>query len=251
VPEVVRITGSDTMLVLGRRLAESFMRTHPGIAVVVEGGGTGVGVEALIQGEAEICAASRPLQPTEIEALHEHFGTLGVRFLVAQDAISVFVNPGNPVRDLEMAQLAALFSGAATSWSEVGGPDLPVVVVLRPPSSGTHRFFRTHVLGGGSFTPAGRTVLRTVDVLELVAAERGAVGYGGIAFGQGVVRCRIGGVAPLEREVREGRYPLSRYLHLYTTAPPEGATRQVVDWCLGPEGQRVVREVGFIPLWEW
>ena len=112
----VRIRGSDTMLLLNRRLAEGFMGRHPGVAVRVSGGGTGSGVEALIDGAVQLCAASRPFAPAEVEALHARLGTLGVRFLVAQDALSVYLNPSNPVRDLSLDALRRLFSGEVRSW---------------------------------------------------------------------------------------------------------------------------------------
>ena len=113
----VRVVGSDTMLALNRRLAQEFMRVRPGAAVLVEGGGSGVGVTALVAGEAEICAASRPLRSQEVSRLYASHGTLGVRYLVAQDALSVYLNPGNPVRDLSIEQLRGLFSGELRSWS--------------------------------------------------------------------------------------------------------------------------------------
>lgn len=247
----ILVVGSDTMLELDRRLAEAFMRQHPGDQVRVAGGGSGVGIEALIHGKAEIAAASRPLSADEVASLHERFATLGVRFLVAQDALSVYLNAANPVRDISLDQLRGLFSGSIRDWSLAGGPDLEVVVVVRPPTSGTHRFFRDHVLAGAPYTPESLTETTTRSVLGAVNRDRAAIGYGGIAFRlDGVVHASVNGVAPTIDNVRRGRYPLSRYLAFYTTEPPAGLARRFIDWCLGPEGQRVVAEVGYIPLWD-
>jgi phosphate transport system substrate-binding protein len=248
-PGEVRVVGSDTMLVLNRRLAEVYMAGHPGEVIVVEGGGTGRGVEALIAGSTEVCAASRPLTAGEVRRLHERFGTLGVRFLVARDALSVYLNPANPVRDVSMEDLRGLFGGRIRSWRELGGADVPVGVVIRPTTSGTHHFFRDHVLHGEEYAAGATVAARTVDVVSAVLADPGAVGYGGVAYGAEVVHARIEGVAPTADGVRRGGYPLARYLTFTTVAPPRGAVRRFIDWCLADEGQRVVAEVGYVALW--
>ncbi len=249
---LVRIKGSDTMLILNRRLAEAFMETHSGVAVQVEGGGSGAGVAALVAGEVDICAASRPLAPAEVEALYDRYQTLGVRFLVGQDALSIYLNPSNTVRDLSLEELRGLFEGRIRSWKELGGPDLAVRVVLRPPSSGTYRFLQAHVLEDAPYRADGVTVLRTVDVVATVMADPRAVGYGGIAYSTArVARARIDGVEATVDAVRRGDYPLSRYLQYSTVAPPEGVVKVFIDWVLGPEGQRLVGEVGYVPLWDY
>jgi len=247
--ERVRVVGSDTMAVLTLRWAESFMRAHSDIAVYAEGGGTGTGVASLIAGSTDICAASRPLRPEEVQALYQRHGTLGVRFLCAQDALSVYVNRDNPVRGLTLAQVKAIFTRRITDWSEVGGRPEPIRVVVRLPSSGTHLFFRDVVLDGEPYTPYALPLPNTEAVVAEVAEERTAIGYGGLAYGAGVRHIAIDGVEPVAANVRAGRYPLSRYLALYTTAPPHGAVKRFVDWALSPDGQRVVAEVGYVPLW--
>jgi len=238
------------MRILNRRLAEDFMRQHPGVSVIVEGGGTSIGVEALITGEAPICAASRPLSPVEVQRIFDHFGTLGVRLLVARDALSVWVHPDNPVRDLSLDQLAGIFGGSLTSWSELGGADLDITVVVRPPASGTFRFFRDRVLGGGPYTDRAITAAATRDVVRRVACDETAIGYGGAAYGSEEIRvCAIDGAEPNTTVAGGARYPLMRHLVFYTAAPPEGLSRRFIDWCQGPEGQAVVAEVGYLPLW--
>lgn len=246
----LRIRGSDTMLLLNRRLAEAYMRGHPGQGVVVEGGGSGAGAEALVEGVVDLAAASRPLLAEEIAAIYDRFATLGVRVLVAQDALSVFVHEDNPVRSLSLDQLRGLFEGSIDSWAAVGGDDEPVLPVVRPPSSGSHRFFRDHVLKGSPYASGAVAVASTRDVLAAVAARRGAIGYGGVAYRMdGVAAIAIDGVEPSETAVRDNRYPLARYLAFYAVEPPQGLAARFVDWCLGPEGQAIVAETGYIPLW--
>ena len=248
--DAVRIAGSDTMLELGRRFAEAYMRGHPGVRIVVEGGGSGVGIEELIAGTASIAAASRPMSAAEVAALYERHQTLGVRFLIAQDALSIYLNAGNPVRDLGQEQLRGLFAGTLTDWSEVGGEPGAVRVIVRPPSSGTHRFFRDHVLAGEPYAASAMTEATTRGVLAAVAADPRAIGYGGQAYHlDGVVQAAVDGVAPTPENVGRARYPLSRYLVFYTAEPPVGRARDFIDWCLGGDGQLVVADVGYVPLW--
>ncbi len=212
----VRIEGSDTMLLLNRRLAVRFMQAHPGIAVEVSGGGSATGVRALVRGEVDICAASRP---------------------------------ANPVHSLTTAQLRAIFAGQAERWSAVGGPDRPIQVITRPPTSGSYRFFQLHVLLGRPFTGRALTVPTTAAIVERVAASPWAVGYGGFAYVAGVRCATVDGVAPSTASAVDGTYPLARYLQFYTVAPPEGVVKAFIDWSLGPVGQATVAEVGYIPLW--
>jgi phosphate transport system substrate-binding protein len=247
----VEIRGSDTMLILNRLLAEAFMRSEPGVSVRVAGGGTGEGVQALIDGRANICAASRPLAADEVQAIFDAHQTLGVRFLVARDGLSIWVHPSNPVRDLNHDQLRGLFTGAIDRWTAVGGDAVPVHLVVRPPNSGTLRFFRDHVLGGDPFGAGAVVRPTTRAVVEAVADDPAAIGFGGVAYRTDtVVACRIDGVAPEIDAIRDETYPLARYLQLVTTEPPSGAARRFIDFCLSPAGQEIVAEVGYVPAWE-
>lgn len=248
---VLRIEGSDTMLILNRRLAEAFMRVHPGVAVIAEGGGTSIGIDAMIEGDASIAAASRPLTSGEIQRLFDRHGTLGVRHLIARDSLSVWLHPDNPVDDLTLGQLRGIFRGLVTNWAQVGGAEREITVVIRPPASGTFRFFRDRILGGVSYVPDAITASTTTDVIDRVAADPSAIGYGGAAYISKDVRaCALDGVPPSADDVSPGRYPLTRHLVFYTVAPPEGLARVFVDWCQGPEGQAVVADTGYLPLWE-
>jgi phosphate transport system substrate-binding protein len=237
------------MLELNRRLAEAFMREHAGVAVRVSGGGTGIGVTELVENRVDLCAASRPFTPEEVSELHARFETLGLRFLIARDALSVYLHPTNPIRDLSFDQLAMIFAGKVTRWSEVGGNDLPIEVVVRPPNSGTYRFFKDHVLKGQEYAAGATSAARTNDVVDLVAARPGAIGYGGLVYGQDLVHCRLGGIDPSPESVRNGSYPLARYLYFYATQPPAGRNKEFLDWCVSPAGQEVVADIGFVPLW--
>jgi phosphate transport system substrate-binding protein len=248
--KVLRIKGSDTMLRLVQRWAESFMLENPDISVYSEGGGSGSGIKALIDGSVEICAASRPWQPDEIRTLVEKKGSLGTSILTARDALSIYLNPDNPVKDLSMAEVRSIFSGDTKNWRTVAGRDEPIVMLNREPNSGTYLFFEEHVLLGGEFRSDVKNVPTTAAIVHEVLANRRAVAYGGMAYGQQLYHCTIDGIEPTADNVRNGKYPISRYLYLYTVRHPQGNIKRFVDWVLGKEGQRIVQEVGYIPLYD-
>jgi phosphate transport system substrate-binding protein len=247
--EIVRIKGSDTMLILATRWAEEYMKLHPNISVYVDGGGTEKGVEALIKGKADICTASRPLRAQEARLLAEKYRYIGIGHLVAKDALSVYLNPENPVQNLSLKQLQQIFQAEITNWSQVDGNNDPILVLIRSPNSGTYLYFKEHVLEGESYSQFAQIMPTTTAVVKAVTENREAIGYGGIAYGQNVFHCKINGVAPTKENVRNDTYPIIRYLYLYTTNTPRGEVKSFIDWVL-KDGQRIVKEVGYIPLWE-
>ncbi|MCG6928589.1 MAG: phosphate ABC transporter substrate-binding protein [Acidobacteria bacterium] len=249
-PRFVRITGSDTMLTLARRWAEAFMRLHPGIVVHVEGGGTGAGVVALVDGRADLGTGSRPLLPSEVQRLNEKHASLGVSFRCARDGVSVYLNPANPVHDIDLPRLKELFAGRIANWREVGGPDARVHILRRPPNSGTHQLFRELVLDEEDYAPDAVILPTTAAVVDAVRHDTGAAGYGGLAFAPDLVHCAVGGRPPTPANVRNGSYPLARYLFLHAVRQPRGWPRRFVDFVFSDEGQRIVEEVGFVSLWE-
>jgi phosphate transport system substrate-binding protein len=248
--ETLHIKGSDTMLRLVNRWAEDFMKLHPEIAVYTEGGGSETGIRALIEGDADLSSASRTLRPSEVKQLLQKRGSLGLSILAAKDALSVYLNPSNPVRDLSLSQLKDIFSGHIENWKEISGEDLPIVVIGRPPNSGTFLFFEEHVLEGEPYGSRSSTVPTTSAVIAQVKAHRGAIGYGGLAYGKDVIHCAVEGVEPTAENVRNGSYPIARYLYFFAAAPPRGSIKLFVDWVLSNAGQQIVEEIGYIPLWE-
>jgi phosphate transport system substrate-binding protein len=247
--QMIRIKGSDTMRILGEKLAQIYMSRNSGVSVYVEGGGSATGVDALVAGSVNICAASRVLRPAEVSRLAEKYGSIGISFRIAKDALSVYVNPQNPVNDLTLKQLKLIFSGQISNWSAVGGNDLPIMVLIRPPNSGTFFYFKEHILEGQGYAADAQTVLTTALIVEKVKQNPAAIGYGGIAYGPSVTHCRINGIPPTEENVRYDLYPISRYLYFYTISKPEGITAKFIDWVLSREGQQIVEQVGYIPLW--
>jgi phosphate transport system substrate-binding protein len=247
---VIRIKGSDTMVILAQRWAEEYMKQHTGIAVYVEGGGSATGIEALIKGEIEICTASRPLQPGEVRRLAQQHRNIGIAFRVAKDGLSIYLHPDNPVRDLRLEQVKDIYTGRIKNWREAGGKDEAIIAFSREPSSGTYLYFQEHVLEG---QPYGENVIlmpTTAAIAAEVEKNPQAIGYGGLAYGKNLVHCKIDGVSPTDENVREDKYPIARYLYFYTIKKPEAVVKSFIDWVLGREGQRVVKEIDYIPLFE-
>lgn len=247
-PVIIGISGSDSMLVLTRLWAEEYMQERPGVSVYAWGGGSAKGIKDLIAGRVEIAAVSRPLLASEARRLAETFRTVGLSHMVAKEALSIYVNPQNPIKDLSIEELRLIFTGKIRNWSELGGLDHPIVVVRRSPASGTYHYFKEHVLEGAEYTEAARVMSDTNSIVEVVEENPFAIGYGGVAYGK-PLHSRISGVAPTEGNIREGFYPITRYLYLLTVSSPRGGTKAFIDWVLGLEGQRLVREAGYVSLW--
>jgi phosphate transport system substrate-binding protein len=244
------ITGSDSMLELTENLAEAYMKKYPGISIYVYGGGTSKGVDALISGRADICTASRNLKPEEAKTLAEYYGTVGLFFLVAKDALSIYLNSKNIVENLTFQQLEEIYRCKIKNWNQLGGRNASIKPVIRNPSSGTHYFFKEHILGGSEYCTDAVVESTTKNVIEYVETNENAIGYGAMGFKGNVVSPKINGVEPSEKNAQNDTYPLTRYLHFFTSQTPKGAVKNFIDWVLSPEGQVVIKNSGYIPLWE-
>jgi phosphate transport system substrate-binding protein len=250
--EVARITikGSDSMLPLTENLAEEYMKQNPEISIYVYGGGTAEGVRALIRNEIDICTASRNLQPEEAKALADYYGTVGLFYLIAKDALCVYVNSYNPVKNLSLEELGKIFECKITDWSELGGKNQKIVTVIRNLNSGTYLYFREHVLEGDMYCDDAVIKSTTQDVIDYIEQNENAIGYGSIGFSGDIVNIKINGIEPSEKNAQNDSYPITRYLHFFTTQLAKGAVKNFVDWVLSPEGQRIVKQSGYVPLWE-
>lgn len=248
-PAYIRIMGSETLMPVTQKLAADFMHIHPDISVHVLGGGTATGVRAITEGQAEICAASRPLKPEEIKIIAEKYNSVGLSYMVAKDALSIYVHPSNPVTSLTIDQVRALFLGQIQNWKEVGGNDQQVEVFMRPPNSGTYLYFKEHVLFNESQAP-GTLIIPTSQAMATVVSKTiNGIGYGGISHMPGVRNLKINGIEPTEENVRNDRYPITRYLYFYVVDTPKNQTEKFINWVQSAEGQKIVRETGFISLW--
>jgi phosphate transport system substrate-binding protein len=186
--------------------------------------------------------------------LRDRYQTMGVEIPVAKDGLAVYFNEQNPVRELSIEQLRNIYTGAVTNWKAVGGPDAGIVLYGRENSSGTYVYFKDNVLLGRDFSARVQTLPGTAAVVNAVAKDPNGIGYGGAAYAKGVRDCAVRkaadgpAVLPSAATVKDGSYPVSRLLYLYTRVRPSGQAKKFIDWLLSDAGQKVVTEVGYYPV---
>jgi phosphate transport system substrate-binding protein len=250
----ITVKGSDTMVILAQRWAEDYTGKHPDFSIQVTGGGSGTGISALINGTTDICNASRPMKASEREKLQQKYSSPGVEIKVAKDGVALYVNEANSVTELTLDQIKGIYTGTITNWKQVGGNDSKVIIYGRENSSGTYVFFRDVVLDGHDFVGTTQTMPGTAALVNAVAKDINGIGYGGAAYGKGIKYIKVKensltpGYEPIEENIKNERYPLARYLYLYTRSKPSGALKQYIDWILSDEGQAVVTKVGYFPI---
>ena len=159
----ITVKGSDTLVILAQKWAETYMKSHADVKIQVTGGGSGVGFAALQNKTTDLADASRPIKPKEIEACIRAFGKRPTEYKVAMDGLSIFVNEDNPLTELSLEDLAGIFGGQIKNWKEVGGSDSPIVAYSRENSSGTYEFFKEHVLKGKDFSAGAQTLQGTAQ----------------------------------------------------------------------------------------
>ncbi len=258
-----KIIGSNTVTPLSSIWAENFMEANPQVSIAVSGPGSGVGIAALIDGTTDVCQASRAIKEAEIAQAHEK-GVDPYEIQVATDALSVVVNPANPVDELTIAQLSGIYTNQITNWKEVGGNDLPIVALSRDSNSGTFAYFLEDVVQMPGLPTADKTLQYGGKVLMLPSTQEGitqvaknsnAIFYSGLGYVNDTVKA-IGvkktaddpAVKPSVATALDGTYPISRPLFYYTNGAPTGVIKFYIDYCLSPEGQEEVLTAGFVPL---
>jgi phosphate transport system substrate-binding protein len=252
--------GSDTIVNLALAWAEAYQEIRPDISVSVTGGGSGTGIAALINGTVDIANASRQIKEEEI-ASAEANGITPVEHVIARDAIAVVIHPDNPVDELNIDQVSAIYSGEITNWLEVGGEDRPIVCLSRETNSGTHVYFLEQVIRKGDkenttlFSPGTLLLPSSEGISMEVRQNPNAIGYDGLGYvteGMKVVAVASDPegpyVLPSIESVNNNQYPISRDLYMYTAGEPEGDIKTYLEWILGEEAQQVVSRLGFVPV---
>ena len=256
----IQVKGSDTMVNLGQAWAEKYMEKNSTDFVAVTGGGSGTGLSSLISGTCDIAMSSREIKEKEI-SLAKQKGINPNEIKVALDGLAVVVNPKNPVSKLTIDQLALIFTGKITNWKEVGGEDKKIVILSREVNSGTHVYFKEHVLRKGDpngkeeFAPGALLLSSSQAIADEVAQNTNAVGY----YGMGYISNKQKPIMVAKNEKSEyempsienvvnGKYPISRPLFLYSNGEPRGIVKKFVDFCLSKEGQDIVLKTDFVPI---
>jgi len=252
--------GSDTLVNLALAWAEAYREVEPEISIAVTGGGSGTGIAALMNGTVDLANASRAMKEEEIAEAQAN-GIDPVEFVVAIDALAIIVHPENPVERLTIPQVAGIYTGRITNWSQVGGVDADIVLLSRESNSGTHVYFLEEVVRGGEesediFAPQTLFMPSSVGITSEVRRNPNAIGYDGLGYvdeaHEKVLAIAADDSSPYFKPSVEtassGDYPIARDLYMYTAGEPSGVMRDYLDWILGPAGQEIVAELGFVPV---
>ena len=248
-----RIKGSDTVLPLTQELSEMYMKKNPSATVTVTGGGSGVGISALLDGTTDLAMASRKIKFGEKmkmkQAKHEP-----CEYIVAYDALAVIVNPQNPVKQLTREQLEGIFRGKITNWKEVGGEDARIVVYSRETSSGTYEFFKESVLHNKNYMSSVLSMPATGAIIQSVRQTKGAIGYVGLAYLNPYVKAIAVSydqgkhyVYPSVESATRKEYPIVRPLYYYYDKSNEKNVMPFLNFTTSEEGQAKTLDLGFIP----
>ncbi len=258
--ENIENKGSDTMVNLALAWAEEYQKVNSAVSISVTGGGSGTGIAALINNTVDIANASRAIKSEEIASMQE-IGVDPQEFIVARDAIAIIVNHDNPIAELTLEQISAIYRGDITNWQQLGGEDRPVVRLSRETNSGTHVYFLENVLRLGE---KDSTALFSPDTLLLPSSEGitaevrdnpNAIGYDGLGYITDEVKVLAVAedgaspfVLPSIESVNDVTYPIARDLYMYTASEPQGAIQAYLDWIYGPTAQQIVMDLGFVPV---
>jgi len=250
----ITMKGSDTMVILGQRWAEEYMASHKESVIQVTGGGSGTGIAALINGSADIAQSSRAMKDKEKQEVKTNRGSEPVEIATAMDGLAIYVHERNPLAKIIVPKLKEIFQRDITNWKDLGGPDKDIVVYSRENNSGTYAYFKEHVLKNEDFAPDVQTLPGTASIINAVSKDEWSIGYGGIGYSSGVKVLAVASTDssayfdPSGSNVESGKYPLARPLFWYTVGEPKGEIKDLLDWVLGPVGQKVVVDVGYYPL---
>jgi phosphate transport system substrate-binding protein len=258
--KTIENTGSDTIVNLALAWAEAYQKVQPDVRISVSGGGSGTGIAALVNKTTDIANASRKINDTEIQDAKKN-GVEPHEIEIARDAIGVIVNPHNPVQQLTLQQISDIYSGKITNWKDVGGEDRPIVLLSRESNSGTHVYFLAQVVRLGNskdktlFSQDTLLLPSSEGIMAEVRQNPNAIGYDGLGYitpdvkTLGIASKADGEyVKPSVETVNNGKYPIARPLFMYTPGEPTGDVKTYLDWVLGPDGQKIVGDLGFVPL---
>jgi phosphate transport system substrate-binding protein len=255
--------GSDTMVNLAQAWAEEYAKVEPTVSIEVSGGGSGIGIAALINGTAEIANSSRSMEPEEI-AKAKAAGHEPKELMVGYDGLAIYVHKSNPIEEITVDDLGELYreGGKIDSWSQLGVKDIPggkgdkIVRVSRQNNSGTYQYFREAVIGKKKDYKSGSLDMNgSKDVVELVSKTPNAIGYSGLGYATADVKIvkvakKKGepSVKPTITTVLDKTYPIARPLFMYTPGEPSPQAKKYMEWILSDAGQKIVETSGYVPL---
>ncbi|MDD2331242.1 MAG: PstS family phosphate ABC transporter substrate-binding protein [Candidatus Cloacimonetes bacterium] len=241
-------SGSTTVLPIAQAAAEAFMDKNPGINISVRGGGSGVGIAALQNGTVDIALSSRPMKSKEISACKSK-GINPVAYAVANDGIAIVVHKNNPISNLTVNQIRDIYTGKIKNWNQLGGANLPIVIISRDVASGTFEVFNEKALKGAKVDGTAQMLASNNAIVTTVTSTPGAIGYVGLGYVTKEINViPVENIIPSEATVKAGTYKLSRKLYMYTNGTAKGNSYRFIGFLQGADGQKIVKSQGFISL---
>jgi phosphate transport system substrate-binding protein len=239
--ERIEIAGSTSVQPVAEKLAAKYMEEHPNVRVDVMGGGSGLGIRSVSQDIIAIGTSSKALKTSEKDGL--------IEYPIGREGIVVAVNLNNPVNSLSKSQLKDIFSGNITNWKEVGGPDAKINLVVREDGSGTRSAFEDLVMNKTKVKSDAIVQTSTESIKVAVKQDPNAIGYISLAHMTPDVKAlKIDGVLPSIETIKDSSYKLQRPFLFVTNGEPEGPVKEFIEWCLGPEGQEIVKDEKIVPV---
>ena len=248
--ESLQIEGSTTVGPIADAFAEYFKKVYPDLDITVKKTGSGDGAAALVDGRCDVATMSRFMKGKEFGDAVAN-GVYPVAHVVAMDGVCIVVHPSNPVKGLTKAQIRDIYMGKITNWSQVGGPNLPIVVISRDTSSGTYETFHGLVMEKKEMGSAVEYVNSNPQAHARVKTTAGAIGYVGIGFlDRNVKALKVDGILPSRQTIASGVYPVARPLFMFTNGYPElgSMVHKFCTFYLTETGQELVEAKGFVPL---
>lgn len=244
----VVLEGSTTVLPIAQKAAEVFMNNNPDADITVRGGGSGVGITSLIEGTCDIADASRAMKDAEIQKA-EAKGIKPKAHVIAMDGIAVIVNTSNKMSAITKKQVLDIYTGKMSDWSELGLDAGKIVILSRDSASGTFEAFGALALSGEKVRTDALMQASNQAIASMVAKTPGAIGYVGLGYVTDAVKAlKVEGISPSSQTVLSGKYPYSRPLFMYTNGDPKGTAKDLIEFILSKEGQKLVAEEGFVSL---
>ena len=244
------IKGSTTVLPIAQKVAEVYMKQNPDVKISISGGGSGNGIKALVDGSTDIADSSRFIKGKEVKLAVDN-GRYPVPFAVAYDCIVPVVHPANPIKNLSLVQLKAIYKGEIKNWKEIGGENKKIVVISRDTSSGTYEVWEKKVMKKERVYPGALLQASNGAIVQAVSKNKHAIGYIGLGYlDKSVKALTVEGIQGSPETTLNGTFPISRPLYMFTNGWPKDDTLNFINFVIHPQkGQKYVEEAGFVPLY--
>ncbi|MDR2386250.1 MAG: PstS family phosphate ABC transporter substrate-binding protein [Deltaproteobacteria bacterium] len=243
----LRVSGSSTLLPVTETAAEEYLKKRPDLLLTVSGTGTGEGIRSLIDGNIDIADASREVKAEEVERAKKG-GVELIKYTIALDCLAVVVHPSNPINNISLKDLKAIYVGQIVNWKQLGGPDMVIVPINRDSSSGTFEMWIEEVLNGARHRPDAQVQSSSGGVAYAVSGNRYAIGYVSLGFiSEGVKALSVDGVEPSHQTAQDGSYYITRVLYMYVRGDHGPEVDKFMDFMFSEAGHKIILETGFLP----